>query len=521
MKAGAINALMRDEGAAVAPTLALSLFALVGIGGLAFDYARMATMDTELQNAADQAALAAASQLDGAAGTCSRAGQAARQFVSNQTRFSNDGGGLAITVATETACDAVGSIKFYQNKERTVVATSDANANFVQVTVGTRTANYALTPIVGAFSSGPMTGTAFAGLGSAICRIPPVFICNPSEPSNNTNKYLTFNIASRVGFGMKLISDEKYAPGNVGFLSVNGGGGAPELAKALGWAQQPFDCVATDLNDAVRVETEPGVKESVRSAFNTRFDLQDGTGLGCVSPGNCPPSRNVRKDLVETSCSWTYPTTAGTRYFPTTNGPLAVGVTPSVMGHPRDICHANSSFSSCGTGRFGDGVWDRAAYFRSNFGWTDATWRTEMTTAGYNPDTVTRYQVYRWEAQKAENGFPGYLGSASAGGGTKRGSPQCSSAMTPSTGVVPTDDSLDRRQITAAVINCTANDLKGRETDVPVAQWVDLFLVEPAFERSGVSDKSEIYTEIIRENTLRGGNTGGGTERRDAPYLIE
>ena len=34
------------------------------VGGLAFDYARMASLDTELQDAADQAALAAASQLD-------------------------------------------------------------------------------------------------------------------------------------------------------------------------------------------------------------------------------------------------------------------------------------------------------------------------------------------------------------------------------------------------------------------------------------------------------------------------
>ena len=59
-----LRELWRHDKAAVAPTVALSLFGLVAAGGLAFDYARVAAMDTELQAAADQAALAAATQLD-------------------------------------------------------------------------------------------------------------------------------------------------------------------------------------------------------------------------------------------------------------------------------------------------------------------------------------------------------------------------------------------------------------------------------------------------------------------------
>ena len=53
------KSLSRSTSGAVAPTVALSLFALIATSGIAFDYARMAAMDTELQNAADQAALAA------------------------------------------------------------------------------------------------------------------------------------------------------------------------------------------------------------------------------------------------------------------------------------------------------------------------------------------------------------------------------------------------------------------------------------------------------------------------------
>ena len=77
----------QSEGAAVAPTVALALFALIAAGGLAFDFARMANLDTELQTAADQAALAAASQLDGAANARNRATTAANSLISNPTRF--------------------------------------------------------------------------------------------------------------------------------------------------------------------------------------------------------------------------------------------------------------------------------------------------------------------------------------------------------------------------------------------------------------------------------------------------
>ena len=72
-----------DNSAAVAPTVALSLFALVGAAGIAFDYARVASLDTELQSAADQAALAAATQLDGQDGACARAAAAAAGLLSN------------------------------------------------------------------------------------------------------------------------------------------------------------------------------------------------------------------------------------------------------------------------------------------------------------------------------------------------------------------------------------------------------------------------------------------------------
>ena len=95
----------RNQGA-VAPIVGLSLFGLVAAAGIAFDYARMVALDTELQNAADQAALAAATQLDDGSDACVRASGAAVALVSNLTVFANDGGNRSITVPPEPFCDA-------------------------------------------------------------------------------------------------------------------------------------------------------------------------------------------------------------------------------------------------------------------------------------------------------------------------------------------------------------------------------------------------------------------------------
>ena len=161
--------LFRNSDGAVAPTIALSLVGLIAVGGVAFDYSRMASMDSELQNAADQATLAAAAQLDGGAGACSRAANAARSMLVNHTYMANDAAtsGTTVNIPLETGCDATGQVRFYQNITKTTAATSDANAKFVEITVDSRTAVYALTPIAAAFSSGGISATAFAG-----CRWP-------------------------------------------------------------------------------------------------------------------------------------------------------------------------------------------------------------------------------------------------------------------------------------------------------------------------------------------------------------
>src|SRR4051812_10118293 len=132
-----------DDGA-VAPMVGLSLVALLATGGIAFDYAHMAALDTELQQAADQAALAAATQLDGQPGAIARATAAAQSLITNKTYFANNGTSTDVTVPDITFCSA-----FDDSKPNTATActttTADASAKVVWVKVGGRTANFALT----------------------------------------------------------------------------------------------------------------------------------------------------------------------------------------------------------------------------------------------------------------------------------------------------------------------------------------------------------------------------------------
>ena len=55
---------INDEQGAFAPSYALALTGIIAAAGVGYDYAQVAALDTEIQNAADQAALAAATQLD-------------------------------------------------------------------------------------------------------------------------------------------------------------------------------------------------------------------------------------------------------------------------------------------------------------------------------------------------------------------------------------------------------------------------------------------------------------------------
>ena len=507
-----IGDLVQDEGGAVAVTFALSLTALILIAGVGFDYGRLAAMDSELQNGADQAALAGATQLNGANDACSRAATAAVGMVTNRTVVANSAN--TISIPLEPACDATGNVRFWQDKDRTTAATTGANAHFIELTVATRSVDYAFTPIAGLIR-GTINAAAMAGLGSSVCKVPPVFMCNPDQGGD-----AAFTIANYIGKGLRLIANSggsSYGSGNFGYLDASGGNGAQAISQALGRTEIPGDCISAD-----SITTKPGVQVSVLDALNTRFDVYaNGLNQACSSSNDmCPPSANSRKDLMHKgntgNCAFSSGNGSGWHeapnpYFPASAIPLTqpqISVT-SPMGYPRDMCHAISATGNCSGGQIGTGIWDRNAYFKTN----SANYAANFDVSGtFGTATPTRYQVYKYEAANAGSRLQNQADS----GSTSRPQPYC---HTP--GVAVGGNSIDRRVLSVAVVNCTGANLNNPITPV---KWVDAFLTEPSVNRRNgsthVTEQSDVYVEVIGATTLGGGSAAAQLVRRDVPYLV-
>ena len=549
----ALASFLRNEGGAVAPIVALSMFGLIAAGGVAFDYARLATMDTELQQAADQAALAAAGQLDrvnanaatGELGSQARAraainGTAANRLASNDTRFANDGiaAGVEFTVANITFCKEYDDSK--PDASACTAATDSADSRFVIVTTTARTANYAFTPIVAAVS-GTSSATAVAGVESAICNIAPLFVC-----TDDTD----FPGEGDIGRGLllKTGSGNSWAPGNYGLLDFGAGNGGA-INALLGHGLN--GCQSTGETD-----TLPGNKD-VTDAINTRLDVYAGSPLTkdpavCnTSDGTGCPAKNARKDMVIDVTQKTQPVIEkfGPESAPPAPPTIAEGealaascpadpkaaalefglAASSPIGFNRDTCHYSGT---CSDGNFGDKNWDRAAYLAANHPGVTASAIAIALANGSTGGTLTRYDIYQWEMADPANRMTtrrvvSFDAPKISGPKTNQKyqygvRTQCSyPAVKYGSTAYPAQK--DRRILPVVAANCAAlNGAVTLDEKFTLLRVFDVFLTEPSAQRSvpGVTDNKEIYGEVIGPaNTFESGS-GLQYYARNKPYLV-
>ncbi len=493
---------------------ALALFGLIAIAGVGWDYSRLMAMDSELQNAADQAALAAASQLDGTSTAMARARAAAQDYLAsadsewvNETRLANDGVGRPIEGLT---------FRFYEGYNRAtdtfgaeVEDDADAeDAKVVSVTVNGRESFYALTAVVGTLSSGPIEANAVAGLDTAVCRVPPLMVCI-AEPD--------FPQPSDRGRGIVMRSlpnnnVSPLAPGNFGFLDIYGthpGTGNPN--RELGENADFDGCGGT-----TGIGTEPGFRGSETNALNTRFDIYSNP-LSCdPTSGDFCPAQSVRKNMsVTETVSIRVPATApvptascgmpdSTRA--TQGGSIDWVDNPAAANFGRDTCFGAGTCSY-----IGDGQWDRATYYA-----------THHPTASYDSD-VTRYETYLWELDEPSTRLaPRMLSSTyttqNQGANRRYNFTNICAYPQPLTGtpLEPSSAQKDRRVLTVAAVDCTG--LAGRDP-VTVIRWIDLFIVGPA-AKNGPDELGEVFVEVIGPAERPGGGSAFQFYGRNKPVLL-
>ena len=491
--------------------VSLLMALMIGIAGLSVDISRFFIAQTQAQAAADAAAIAAASQLDGRAGARARATAAAEYAMVSDTPLVKNSQQFADEGEADAANVGVTGIRFFQsipadddevipNPSATHDATTDENAEYVEVTTEVLEHKNLLLPVLGVTKTAYVRSSAVATQGSAICRTVPMAICNPAETAGSGTEFTLANWRGRQllvkaapsgmgGNGMNSGgNDALWAPGNFGFLQAPEGNGAKSLAGMLGSVDGASQCFSTD------VTTRPGAVNSVRAALNTRFDMYDNPFFGNESDNPLyAPAVNVTKGEIRTggnSCG---------------NSFTAPGA-PAAFGLPEDNAFTDATGSAVG-GRFGNGVWDCETYWNTNHAAADRPAGCTSATNANAAGGLSRYDIYRMEIDDPTIGIPGPIGVNTGSTNNtlqENGNPTCYSGdpddLGPGNngpiapGTVFDDPENDRRIVHFAVLNCVEHKVRGQIT-VPSELFVEAFLTEPATDLGG--NDFNVYLEIV------------------------
>ena len=481
---GALRGFLRREDGAAAVYVSIMIALLVGFVGLAVDFGRFYTTNSEAQNAADAAALAAATQLDGESDSIARAILAAQTspLVANDQTFAE--GDATIQIA---------DIRFLHSLPPSdsdpitdaYVTTVSEEAAYVEVWTEQLLQKNVFLSAVGA-GSGTTRATAVAGYNNVLCQIPPLMMCNPYEDPGGGGSFPAALLKGKTILAKtKEGGIDSWAPGDMGLLDppqydwdTKSNTGAKQVAEEIAKSAPP-QCFGSP------VTIRPGQVDAMRNAVNVRFDIYQNPFFGSGKArknSEFRPARNVTKGMISEWVTTVDPVTGAT------TSSCEQTESPTTMALPPDNCFGPdfSNPSSCeglsgvpaGFGdRIGNGVWNLETYWSINHpDWVTANGKAipdELVGAG-------RYDVYRYEIKY--DMIPG-----AGQGGPENGVPVCYGGST------APNDYPDRRIIPVGVINCIEeNLLGGSNEDVDVLDYYDMFIIRPI---RGGSDTS-VWLEL-------------------------
>ncbi len=264
----------KQEKGSILATSAIGMLSLLLAVGLGIDISRFYLTKTELQNAADAAALAAASALDASANGITKA---ADRAVASMNKYDFNNTGVAFPRA---------NVLFAKNLEGTYMdeasaKTTPANIRFVKVTTPQSPVGISFAASV-LGTSRNLTATATAGLSvplNLFCNWLPVSVIDYGTPMTPGNTY-TFRGAP----------SNSVSPGNYQILAVAGRGGKD---VRTGLAAGVDKCAAP--GEVYEIDTKPGQTSGpVRQGINTRFDDYQSSH---VNPADMPPDTNIKENI--------------------------------------------------------------------------------------------------------------------------------------------------------------------------------------------------------------------------------
>ena len=265
----------RDERGSVMALSAVAMLSILLAAGLGVDISRFYAAKNELQNAADAAALAAASALNSSPSGISNAKARAIQEM-NKYNFNN--GNVSIPdVNVLYGVNLEGTYVDYTNAYNT-----PGNIRFVQVTTPQLSIPVSFAAMV-LGGSRNLSATATAGLSvplNSFCNFIPLSV-------------IDYDIAMVPGQTYTIRADTggSPTPGNYQILAVAGPGGV-DVGFGIGAG---VDACAQP-GETYSVDTKPGLTAGkVRTGLNSRFDDYDGSQL---DPTNEPPDTNIKEGIT-------------------------------------------------------------------------------------------------------------------------------------------------------------------------------------------------------------------------------
>lgn len=460
--------LIREQGGSVVLYVTIALAVLMGMAALAIDVGRIETTSTQAKQAADAAAIAAASQLTGDPNAITRATNAAQStpLIQNRQTLGTTPGDIAMVNIRFLTGLPPGDPGVPNDPSQLdpFVTTNPLEANFVEVT----TEQVVQTNMfIRALGSGPTSTTsAISVAGNTVewCQTTPFVICNPDEIRVGPGAPFDLNYWIGKQFHIKASgSSAAWTPGDFGLADVEGVQSAPEIARALA-EDEPDLCVRAGIN------IKPGQTQSTRTGLNTRFDMYENPFFGnpsARSDPKIPPAPNIRKGMVRNPAD----SPGECTYIDAPSG--------QAKALPRDATII------AGTSRFGQGVWNCQDYWNTNF---PGKALPAGCTSASTPATKTRYGLYK---EEIDGTLAADTTTASPAGET--GQYQCHAAA-------PT--SPERRVVYFAWINCIQDGpFTGNSAgpiDVKQPNPIAGFLTEPV----GSPPNFDTFLEVVDPKSL-------------------